>query len=276
MRKSSKLLSLAIVTLLFVQQSSANIVSLNRVVVFDQHYRKEPSSFNGENLITLDPQTQYVKNRILEYLRKIVQLSKAHQPPGANAANGWVTIGMRELMSSGCGRNAEIELSGDAIKLFDVYALFFHRNQTAWDRDNYKAEWYDTKNIYVIQFGDAVDAFFNKLFSAENQPFSAIEGVLDFVKKIVASDLVHTGAHANGWIAVGMKNCANECLTRVNAHFPGSNGSPEARIANAMSTMFKNLSMLPTEGHEPWLHGTWQASYQTILEVAINDIERIN
>jgi len=232
----------------------------------------------------MTPDVLYVKQRLQNYLSRIVELSKADAPPGKNAASGH----FREHVISDpaiarCGMEPTMTLPEETQPLYNAFTFFYSMVQRAFrDNPNYYAHWSTHSSVLLpnlLAIGTeivtlAIDII--QLLSAGNDDDkgkareSVARSIEATVHKIEASGSVWEGHHASGWISVGVRDAANATIRDyLDPGFAAGRASDAATIANIFRRMCTDLANLPTKGHEPWLRAEWQVKFQAILQGTI-------
>jgi hypothetical protein len=231
----------------------------------------------------MDPQVMYVKQRLQNYFQRIIELSAAAEPPGKNAANGW----LREYMVNDgviiqCGAAPTVPVSDDALKLFQAYSYFYVLLERAF-RDN--GNHYSSIALAPHVLFDNMGAFLGDLITVIASIVSLIEGdqnqqdaaeasvvqaVTKLAKDVANSGVVWSGAHANGWISVYAQAAANWTIqNQLNVNFPKGTATDAGAVADVLRSVCERIAALDTKGHDPWLRADWQVSFETIMRAAV-------
>jgi hypothetical protein len=226
----------------------------------------------------------YVKQRFRSFLQRIVDLSRAAQPPGAHAASGFFHDWMvTDGIIASLGGPSTVPLGPEAQPLFDVYLNWYNYvlNAVFKRADNVEAE--DIGILIEGVLGDvikfAVDVF-NAVFGNQQQRQQAI----DSISREIGPLLDHLnanghepfkGRHMSGWIAKFSSDTAFFSLTFLNQRVPLGTSGGLGRIADVIRAMFSALNQIPFDGMNPWLKGAWQLQYQATLQSAIVGLDAI-
>ena len=223
------------------------------------------------NKFSDDPNLNLVLDRITTYFKTLESICNESTPVWPNASNGWFRERILEAKYSNLGQQLNAQLTGSAKDLFDVYLHFYRGNQAAFmNNGNYPAGPADVVRIRANQIVPALWAPFRDIISSKDSYVEANKNLIylyfvSVIDEIANNPEASGGAHANGHISSAVKGAALSSLKELNDRFKPEDKSEAGKAATILRILFTSLSQLQTEGHNPWLVGSWQGSYQVLM-----------
>ncbi len=227
----------------------------------------------------------YVKQRFRDFLQRIVELSLAAQPPGAQAANGFFRQYMvTDARLAQLGAPPTLPLGSQAQALFDVYTAFYGyvRNDVFARCENVPGE--RILDAIFSELGAVIQFALNLLtaiFGSDQQQREQAAAQLSqeigpLVQRL--NDNANSpinGTHASGWIAKFSSDTAFFTKTLLDQKVPPNTPGQLGQIADVIRAMLTQLNLIPFDGMNPWLKGAWQLQYQSVLRSAVIALDTI-
>ncbi|OQP64775.1 hypothetical protein A3860_18630 [Niastella vici] len=233
----------------------------------------------------MENETQYVIQRMLDYIYSVYSNSTQFSPPGTNATNGYFQLSFREERMSNFGSAATILFQNKDVRdLHECYQNFVDVTNKAFTRnDLYCSSGFQTVMLNVNTIANAVKIigdFVILIGGNEESRKKAEKDLAEDIGKLMASvnekGVVRSGCHGNGWVSVYIKNSCPAMKDTINNILLINPTDPDIiNIKTLFNNFYDQLSTLETGNHNPWLTGDWQIQFTSYFLAFAKALEQL-
>ena len=228
--------------------------------------------------LSTDEEIAALRNLLQRYLSRVGALSDASVPPGLNAANGWFRTAMVddvELRAMTTPTNQFV--SPDARALYDAFIYLGQGLRSAFSPENHPDNIVTDGRLFTAalrEFGLQIVAVIAAIFDSssgtddekEKGKQSLAEAIQALINKVIGSGVQYHGAHANGWIGIGVQSVGgalNQRLDQLN--LTGDSANELRKVFHELSSQIAAIAL---RKFHPWLDAQWQLDFQSRVQAS--------
>ena len=218
----------------------------------------------------------------INYLSRINQLLINHSPPGVNAANGNFRNAMvddSDLTYLGYAGSNSCYFSSGSIHSDNTASLFRYFNENlrqCFSPDNYKSTGLTNLRLatqvveqtipQMVALAKSVVAVVGNYYNPAAWA-AVVASINEISDELGRKGFVSSGRHANGWIALKVHEFSISMLGLIDIYQDKLRTGRETENIAILRSISESLSKLSYDnsGHKPWLTGTWQIGFQSVI-----------